>query len=154
MEDEEYGIGGNEYKQKSSEGIANIPKNRALFIEHLTDDDAIGPELVYKLGTTEQVFEHYKPTKEISFENEEGQAIRETFRFANVSDFSLKNLTRQSEFLNGIHTEVKFYQSAIKELSTNKVLNRALGTPDDKQNIINVLIQCKEELELNINEED
>lgn len=148
--DDKYGVGGNEYERKGSEGIADIPKNRTIFVEHLTVDDPIAPEFAQGLGNIEQVFGYFKPAKEIGFEDGEGQMIRETFHFSNVVDFSLDNMTQQSKFLNELDTTVKFYGDAARQLSNNKVLNRALANPDKKQNIIDVLLQCKNELKSKI----
>ena len=50
-----YGIGGNEVKKDASEAISNIPSNRTLLIQKLTNEPPVTPEAVYNLETVEQV---------------------------------------------------------------------------------------------------
>lgn len=64
-----YGIGGTEVKGDGSEAFADIPQNRTLLIEKLTDNDPIKPEIVMGLQTIEQVFDQFKPEKEVEFVN-------------------------------------------------------------------------------------
>lgn len=144
----EYGIGGNEVKIDSSESIAAIPENRTLLVEQLTSDEPVNPEVVTGLSTIEQVFEHYKPQKDVEFENAEGQSISETFHFSNVGDFSVKNMTGQSPFLNQLNGEKEFWESLKKQLRSNKVLQRALENPESRQAFLaslqGVLAELKE----------
>ena len=78
----EYGIGGNEVKVDTSEAIANIPENRSLIVEQLTADEPVTPEAVKGLSTIEEVFAHFLPNIDVEFENEEGQPVKEKFRFS------------------------------------------------------------------------
>lgn len=52
----EYGVGGNEVKIDANEAIAEIPSNRTLLVQKLTDEAALQPEMVYGLETLEDVF--------------------------------------------------------------------------------------------------
>ena len=47
----EYGVGGNEVKIDANEAIAEIPSNRTLLVQKLTDEAALQPEMVYGLET-------------------------------------------------------------------------------------------------------
>ncbi|MDR2474372.1 MAG: hypothetical protein LBD45_00805 [Bacteroidales bacterium] len=143
---QEYGIGGNEVKIEASEAIAAIPENRTLLVEKLTADEPVNPEAVTGLTTVEQVFEHYKPQKEVEFQNEEGQPVKETLYFNNVGDFAVKNLTEQSPFLKATATEKDFYENLTKQLRSNKVLQRALENPESKQAFIAALQEMAAEL--------
>jgi len=134
-----YEIGGNEVKPDVSEAIAAIPENKTLIIEKLTDEEPVNPEVIKGLTTIEQVFAHYKPEKEVEFENSEGQPITEKFNFSTVGDFSVKNLTEQSHFLKGVSTEKNFYENLVKQLRTNKVLQRALENPESKAAMLEAL---------------
>ena len=51
-----YGIGGNEVKVDANESIAEIPSNRTLIVQKLTDEAPAAPESVYGLETIEDVF--------------------------------------------------------------------------------------------------
>lgn len=146
-----YEIGGNEIKPDASEAIAAIPENRSLVIEQLTHDEPVNPEAVTGLKTVEEVFAHFKPTREIEFETSEGQPCVEELNFSSVADFNVKNLTRNSEFLSKINTEKDFYTGLIKQLRSNKVLQRALEDPQAKAAFIEILEGLKTELEASRN---
>lgn len=134
-----YEIGGNEVKPDVSESIADIPGNRSLVVAKLTADDPVSPEAVTGLSDINQVFEHYKPHIDTEFSNAEGQPVKETFHFANVGDFDVKKLTEQSKFLKGVKTEKDFYDFMIKQLRSNKVLQRALENPESKTAFVEAL---------------
>ena len=144
----EYEIGGNEVKIDASEGIANLPDNRSLVVEQLTAEEPVQPEAVYKLNTIEDVFAHFQPHVDIEFENEEGQPVPENLRFSNVGDFSVKNMTQQSAFLNKLDQEKDFYEGLIKQLRSNKVLQRALADPESKAAFIAALESVRQELDV------
>lgn len=40
-----YGIGGNEVKVDANESIAEIPSNRTLIVQKLTDEDPVRPRV-------------------------------------------------------------------------------------------------------------
>ena len=43
----DYGIGGNEVNVDANESIADIPSNRTLLVQKLTDEAPVSPEAVY-----------------------------------------------------------------------------------------------------------
>jgi len=142
----EYEIGGNEVKIDGTEGIANIPDNRSMVVEHLTSDEPVKPEAVVGLNTIEDVFKHFQPNVDVEFSSEDGEPVKENLRFENVADFSVKRMTEQSAFLNNLQQEKDFYASVEKQLRSNKVLQRALEDPDAKAAFIAVLKSVREEL--------
>lgn len=143
----EYEIGGNEVKIDASEGIANLPDNRSLIVEHLTSDEPVSPQTVTGLTSIDSVFAHFQPNVDVEFESADGQPVKENLRFANVGDFSVKNMTQQSEFLNQLNQEKDFYTAVEKQLRTNKVLQRALEDPETKAAFIAALAAVRQELE-------
>lgn len=143
----EYGIGGNEVKIDASEAIADIPFNRTLLVDKLTADDPLHPEKVEKLETPEQVFAHFKPNINVAFEDEEGQEKIENFQFHNVADFLVKNMTQSSSFLRDLAQKEMFYNKVIKQLRSNKILQRALQNGDTRAAFIEALQSCLDELE-------
>jgi len=143
----EYGVGGNEVKIDASEAIADIPFNRTLLVEKLTADDPIHPEKVEGLTTIEDVFNYYKPSIDVEFEDEEGQDVGETFRFHSVADFLVKNMTQDSPFLSDLNAQQVFYEKMIKQLRSNKILQRALQNADSKAAFIEALQSLLAELE-------
>lgn len=142
----DYGIGGNEVKIDSSEAIANIPENRSLIVEQLTSDEPVTPEAVKGLSTVEEVFEHFSPNVDIEFENEQGQSVKENFSFKTVADFSVKNMTENSSFLKDLAMEKDFFEGLIKQLRSNKVLQRVLENAESKEAFIAALKELKSEL--------
>lgn len=143
----EYGVGGNEVKIDASEAIADIPFNRTLLVEKLTAEDPIHPEKVEGLTTIEDVFQHFKPSIDVEFENEEGQDVKENFRFNSVADFLVKNMTQNSPFLKDLNSQKAFYEKTIKQLRSNKILQRALQNGDTKAAFVEALQGLLAELE-------
>jgi len=128
-----YGLGGTEVKTDANEAIQEIPQNRTLLVEKLTDGQPIKPEVVKGLKTVEDVFEHYKPEIDVDFEDADGVGKKETLKFNNLGDFGAKGITKQSKFLKDLHTEKDQYVKIIKQLKTNKILKAALTDPDAKE---------------------
>ncbi len=142
----EYGVGGNEVKIDASEAIADIPFNRTLLVEKLTAEDPINPEKAEGLTTIEEVFQHFKPSIDVEFENEEGQNIKETFRFHTIADFLVKNMTQNSAFLKDLSSQKEFYNKTIRQLRSNKILQRALQNGETKAAFIEALQGLLDEL--------
>lgn len=144
-----YGIGGNEVKLDANEAILEIPQNRTLIAQKLTGDTPIRPELVQGLNTIEQVFEHFKPTAKVNFEDADGATKPEELKFSNLGDFGIKGITNQSKFLSNLQTEKDQYQKIIKQLKTNKILKSALDDPDAKSALMETIQDLISELNTN-----
>ncbi|MBO4531603.1 MAG: hypothetical protein J5767_13305 [Paludibacteraceae bacterium] len=141
-----YEIGGNEKPVEASEAIGNIPQNRTLFVGKLTNDDPISPEAIENLKTVEDVYNHYQPNVDVEFESAEGESVQENFRFSNTGDFQVKNMTERSSFLKGLAIEQEFYEKLVKQLHSNKVLQKALENEDARRGMIDALTKLREEL--------
>lgn len=144
-----YGIGGNEVKTDANEAIQEIPQNRTLFVEKLTQDQAIKPEIVTGLKTIEEVFDHYKPEVEVAFEDADGVERKEGLNFKNLGDFGAKGITQQSKFLKDLDTEKEQYVKAVKQLKSNKILKAALEDPEAKQALLESIRALLTEIEEN-----
>ncbi len=144
---QEYGIGGTEVKGDASEAFAEIPQNRTLLCEKLTGDDPIKPEIAQGLQTIEDVFDHYKPKVEVEFEDSEGVGKEETLSFSGLSDFGMKGITAQSDFLKDLNIEKEQYQKIIKQLKSNKLLRKTLENPESKADLLGVMYALIKELE-------
>jgi len=142
-----YGVGGQEVKREASEAIADIPQNRTMFVQKLTDEAPIKPEAVYDLKNVDEVFEHFKPKVSVEFQNEEGAAVNEDLHFKNLGDFNAKNITEQSKFLKDLNLQQNQYQTIAKQLKSNKLLNNVLDNPDSKNAFIDALKALAQELE-------
>ena len=144
---QEYGIGGTEVKGDASEAFAEIPQNRTLLCEKLTGDAPIKPNIVQGLQTIDDVFEHYKPEVEMEFKDSAGAGKQEKLSFTGLSDFGIKGVTAQSEFLQDLTIEKEQYQKIIKQLKSNKLLRKTLENPDTKANLMGVMYALIKELE-------
>ena len=144
---QEYGIGGTEVKGDASEAFAEIPQNRTLLCEKLTSDAPIKPNIVGGLQTIDDVFEHYKPQVELEFEDSDGAGKQEKLSFSGLSDFGIKGITAQSEFLQDLTIEKEQYQKIIKQLKSNKLLRKTLEKPETKADLLGVMYALIKELE-------
>ena len=129
------------------EGFVEISPNKTLFIQKLTNEDPISPEVVEGLQTVEQVFEKFKPNCDVELDKEDGSTIKENFRFAGLGDFDTKNLTNQSAYLKNLSLENDAYLKVIKQLGTNKSLKKVIENPETKAAFINALRALSLELE-------
>ncbi len=144
-----YEIGGNERKTDTSEAFADIAHNKTLFIQKLTDNEAIKPEKVEGLKTVQEVFNHYKPKVNVSFEKQDGSAANETLQFQNLGDFSVKEIINQSTYLNNVNIEKEMSLNVIKQLKSNKTLKATLDDEETKNAFISALKNFVAELEEN-----
>jgi len=97
------------------EAILEFPQNRSLMVEKLTNEDPTRPEIVKGLKTMDDVFEHFKPKKEVEFQDMEGVPKKEMLNFSSVGDFGMKGITAQSSFLQGLEIQKDEYQKIIKQ---------------------------------------
>ena len=142
----DYGIGGNEVKVDANESIADIPSNRTLLVQKLTDDAPVSPEAVYGLQTVEEVFEHFAPSVELEMQNEKGEDVNETMTFKNLGDFNAKSIKEHSEFLSRLDVEKEQNIKIARQLSSNKALLKALKDPETRQAIIDLLEASVDEI--------
>lgn len=138
-----YDIGGSEIKGDASEAMSELPQNRTLMIEKLTNEPPIKPEVVEGLKSVDEVFEHFSPSVEMEFHDSEGGSRKETLHFKSLGDFGIKGITNQSEFLKDLTAQKEQNQKMIKQLKTNKLLQKALEEEHKAAllNAINALIK-------------
>ena len=129
------------------EGFVEISPNKTLFIQKLTYDDPIRPEIVEDLQKVEDVFAHFKPSCDVELDKEDGSSIKENFQFGGLGDFDAKNLTNQSAYLKNLNLEYDAYLKIIKQLKSNKSLANVVQNPDTKTAFIDALKSLVSELE-------
>ncbi|HVM86771.1 MAG TPA: hypothetical protein VMT76_01195 [Puia sp.] len=127
-----YDIGGQERKNEVSEGIADIPQNRTLLIEKLTDDPPLSPQIIPDLKNVSDVFAFFKPAKEVEFETEDGSSKSEELHFESLADFGKQGITKQSAYLNELNQQCDDLQKFVKQLKSNKILKTLLENKDAK----------------------
>ena len=143
----EYGVGGNEVKIDANEAIAEIPSNRTLLVQKLTEEAPLQPETIYGLETLEDVFERFQPSVELEFQDQEGNEIPEKLDFKGLSDFSAKKLKENSPFLSQLNIEREQYLKRSRLLSSNKALLKSLSDEEARAEMIQVLEASLVELE-------
>lgn len=129
------------------EGFVEISPNKTLFIQKLTNEAPIKPEIVENLQTVEQVFEYFKPNCDVELDKEDGSTLKENFKFSGLGDFDTKNLTNQSAYLKNLSLENDAYLKIIKQLKNNKSLKNVIENPEMKAAFINALQALVAELE-------
>lgn len=144
-----YGVGGNEVKVDANEAIQEIQENKSLIVSKLTTEDTINPEIVTGLKTVEDVFRHFSPSISVKHETEDGTSVEENFKFKNLGDFTPKNLTQNSPFLQGLSNEQEQYNNIVRQLRNNKVLVNMLNDDKAKAAFIDTLKSTIKELENN-----
>ncbi|MFZ4861465.1 type VI secretion system contractile sheath small subunit [Sphingobacterium sp. Mn56C] len=142
-----YGVGGNEVKVDTNEAIQEIQQNKTLLVSKLTTEEPTSPEIVKDLKTIADVFNYFKPVVAIRHDTADGDAVNEDFTFQNLGDFTPKNLVQNSEFLNNLSLAQKQYNTIIRQLRNNKVLQNMLANPEAKAEFIETLKSVVSELE-------
>jgi len=137
--DNSYGIGGTEIKREAAEALQEIPQNRTLMVEQLTEFPPVKPQMVKGLKTINEAFEHFSPSMEMTFTDSDGLESKETLNFKNVGDFGKNGIINQSEFLKDLDTEKEQYLKVVKQLKTNKILRLALADPDAKAALLETI---------------
>lgn len=146
----DYGIGGQERKgNDANEAISDIQKNRTMLVQKLTADAPFKPKVEEKLETVDAVFARFKPQIDVAFSDAEGTGVDETLRFNNLGDFGKKGITAQSPFLQDLNGQQEDYQKFIKQLKSNKVLQKILADPAAKETYLTALRAMLQELEEN-----
>lgn len=142
-----FDIGGNEIKPDASEGIIDIPYNRTMLAQKLTQESPVSPETVMGLKTVEQVFKHFKPAVDVEFESVDGMPVKETLQFRSVSDFRVKSMVAQSPFLRAQDAQFQEYTQIGRRLKGHRVLQTALGNPSAKAAMVDTMKALLAELE-------
>lgn len=128
----DYGVGGNIRERDLSEGFADIPMNRTLLVQRLTQDPQGAPTIEKGLDTVDKVFEHYQPNVDVEFEDAEGNIQEEKLKFNTVGDFGPKGILKQSKYLSDIQDEKNELFRFMKQIKSNKVLKKILENPASK----------------------
>ena len=149
MANNNFGIGGTEVKLDAFEAFQDIPANKVLMAEKLTNMAPVKPEIVEGLTDVEAVFEHYKPNVKVDFEDANGITKSENLSFTNLGDFGVKGITAQSTLLGDLNMKHDQYLKIMKQLKTNKMLKTAMNEPNGKENIVAALNALVTELQAN-----
>jgi hypothetical protein len=142
-----YDIGGQERKIEVNEGISDIPQNRTLLIEKLTDEAPLSPQIIPDLKNINDVFSFFKPVKEVEFETADGAGRTEQLHFESLGNFGKQGITRQSTYLNELSHQCEDLQKFVKQLKTNKILRTLLENKEAKSAYLSCIQSLINEME-------
>lgn len=142
-----YDIGGQERKIEVNEGISDIPQNRTLLIEKLTDESPLSPQIIPDLKSINDVFGFFKPTKEVEFETADSAGRTEQLHFSSLGNFGKQGITRQSAYLNELSHQCEDLQKFVKQLKTNKILRTLLENKEAKSDYLSCIRSLITEME-------
>ncbi len=134
-------------QEKRIPGVPDIPYNRTLMIKQLTDEPPTEPEFVEDCQTMNDVFNKFKPNKEVQFEDAQGIPISEDLTFGSLMDFGKDGIIKQSELLQEIQGKQEMYAGFIKRLRSIKILHKLLADAEAKTAYLEALQSFISELD-------
>ena len=134
--------------EESGSQVSALDTNKTLFIDQYTSDaQGEDPELF------EDVFDHFKPSVEVNFSDDDGGIVTETLHFNEIKDFEANggkgNLVANSEFLSKKKAEMDSVAKVRKQIEQNKKLRDILKDAGSKEELKDYLEYLLNELEEN-----
>lgn len=130
------------------DGVIEFPQDKTLYVDQFTDNPPLKPGDVFKPKTLADVFDHFKPEKKgVRMTNQDGQTVKENFKFNSVNDFDDKNLIEQSPYLHSQQQAVDAYKNIEQQLMKNKILKRAIADDDSRKSLVEALQALLAELQ-------
>ena len=142
----EFGIGATERKGDASEGISEIDGNRTLFVQQMTEEPDVVPQVVDGVTNINEAFDTFKPELKVNFSDEEGAETEELLKFTKMGDFGPKGLSENSDFLKSLAGDVDSLHKIMKQLKSNKVFQRMLADPEAKNAYMEMLQEMVSDL--------
>ncbi len=142
-----YGIGGTEVPMDASEALSEIAQNKSLLIQKMTDEAPFKPEIVEGLTSIDDVFNHFRPSVDVDFEDSEGNSKEEKLSFNGLADFGIGGITAQSNFLKDLTNQKEQFLKIVKQLKSNKLLRKAIETKETKEAMLNTIYALIKEIE-------
>lgn len=128
-----------------------IDANKTLIIDQYTDEAPVEAELFQDAKTMKDVFDHFKPSVEVEFTNEEGETVPETLHFNEMKDFDVNggkgNLVMNSPFLSDIKIHADNSSKVRKQLEQNTKLRNILKDAQAREDLKVMLQAMLDELE-------
>lgn len=128
--------------------VSELDANKTLIIDQYTMNATEEPELFQDARTMKDVFEHFKPSADVSFEAEDGSIVDETLHFNEMKDFDVNggkgNLVTNSKFLSDIKVHADNAARIRKQIEQNAKLRAILkdaAARDDLKNLLTSMLQ-------------
>ncbi len=148
MDESKITVGASERKvDGGGEAFADIQPNRTLLALKLSQEAPYQAEMTRGLKTVNDVFNHFNPTAEVAFEQEDGSSLSENLNFKTVGDFGPKGIANGSKYLKELGNKEKQHMSIVKELKSNSALQAILKNKDTKGAFMDAIQAMIKELE-------
>ena len=131
---------------KNNDGVQEIPSNKSLLIQKLTDLPPLLPDVVKGLQNTEAVFKHFKPSVNVVFDNLDKGMVKETIRFTDMLDFEVEKIVSRSDFLTELELKKRIYFDIVNKLQNNSELKELLKNKDSKTALLKKIQDLKKEI--------
>jgi len=127
-----------------------ISQNKTLYIGQFTENVS-DPELFQECQNINKVFEHFKPSVNVEFQDEEGNSVEDTLSFKEMKDFEVGNgsgqLVTNNSFLTELKSNIDASAKMKKQIEQNKKLRDILVNKESKEELKKTLQYLLDELE-------
>lgn len=140
-----YRIGADVREKDAPTGVKLVPDNKTLMALPLNDDHDSDVNPV-RLKSVKEIFEHYKPSREIELKTEGDGTDEVTLKFNNLKDFTKDGIIEQSQVLKDLQDKESIYSRMLDVLQNNGKLHTVLDNEEHKKEFVELLNTLIEEL--------
>lgn len=143
-----YRIGANVQEPDAPQGVKLVPDNKTLMALKLNDepDDDVAP---VRLKSLKEIFEHYKPEREVVLNTADGDSEEVMLHFNSLKDFTKDGIIEQSTLLQDLEEQENVYSRLTDVLNNNEKLINVISNEDNKKEFLELLGTLIEELNEN-----
>ena len=137
--------------EESNAKVTPLDNNKTIIIDQYTSDvEAGNSELFEGAKTMQDVFDHFKPSVEVEFVDEDGGSVVEQLHFSEMRDFEANggkgNLVTNSPFLSGAKSKVDVAAKIRKQIEQNSRLRNILKDEKGKAELKELLEALLQEI--------
>ena len=138
-------IGANIHEPEAPQGVKLVPDNKTLMALPFNDehDEEIDP---VRLKSLKEIFQHYKPNKEVVFKTAEGDSEEKVLQFQSLKDFTKDGIIEQTPLLQDLQEQEDIYSRMLDVLQNNEKLINVLSNEEHKKEFLELLETLIEEL--------
>ena len=139
-------IGANINEKDAPQSVKIVPDNKTLIALPFNDNHDVEVDPV-RLKSVSEIFEHYKPSREVDFTDLEGDTKEVNLQFNSLKDFTKEGVIAQSALLKTLEEQGEVYAKFADILQTNDKLKAALATEEGKKDLLELIDTLVAELE-------
>ena len=137
--------------EESNAKVSPLDNNKSIVIDQYTSDVESGDfELFEGAKTMQDVFNHFKPSVNVEFTDEEGGSVSEQLHFNEMRDFEANggkgNLVTNSPFLSGAKSKIDVSAKIRKQIESNSRLRNILKDEKGKAELKELLEELLKEI--------